>query len=407
MAKISYDTHFKSKRADGRHITALAAFSERLRRMKPRLALPEELTAESYGAWRREVKEKLFELLRMPPVTRQEPPVKLSSARRDGYTVEKWEFYPDEYTVVPFLVLIPDGVTRENPAPGVLCLPGSVHSKEFISGEPLLAPYNCRFEKFPERNKMALYAVKNGMVAFAFDNIATAETGLPTTSPDVDVWNYNSRLSMVYGYLQAGICYLGMSTYHMLSFMQYLPVFDFVDRDALAVSAHSLGTEAAMTLGVLCDDIKAIVFNQNLYNSRVRFCSHTEFEEGNMRYDLGFWHTIPGWWEYFDYPDLCAAIAPKYLAFNEGSADEWFNTVRRAYAAVDAEDRLQIGHYPKYADAATRTHKEPVPRYGLDNQTFYDLHYNDAPEHSYKKEPSLALLKKAFNLRCEDERDEG
>ncbi len=398
MDKITYSTHFKSCRNDGRHMGAFAAFSEKMRSTVPSLALPEKLTEDNYFLWRDALKKKYRELLRMPEIKLQDPPVMLSSEARDGYTAQKWEFYPDEYTVVPFLVLIPDGASQENRVPGVICLPGSFHSKEFISGEPLLEPTNCRFEKYPERNRMALYVVKNGMAAFVFDNIATAETGIPTYEGNGDDWSCYSRKQMVYGYLQAGICYPGMSVYHMLSFLQYVDRFDFVDRDRLAVCAHSLGTEAAMALGVLSDDIRAVVFNDFLCNGRVRFCAETEFEAGKMNHDIGSWHIIPGMWEYFDFPDLCAAIAPKPLAFNEGGAEECLETVKRSYRFLGAEDDLQISHYPKYRDEDSRKYHGSVPRYGLSIGEFYDWSYCDAQDHSFREEPSIRLLKKAFGL---------
>ena len=65
------------------------------------------------------------------------PPVRLWREERDGYRLEKWEFYPDDYAAVPFLVLIPEGASAAHPVPGVLCLPGSNHSKESLAGEPL------------------------------------------------------------------------------------------------------------------------------------------------------------------------------------------------------------------------------------------------------------------------------
>ena len=33
--------------------------------------------------------------------------------------------YPDSVSVVPFLVLIPDGADAAHPAPGVICISGS------------------------------------------------------------------------------------------------------------------------------------------------------------------------------------------------------------------------------------------------------------------------------------------
>jgi len=47
MAKLSYETHFRSNRADGRFVCSLAAYMEKLRNTKPELSLPEELTPEN------------------------------------------------------------------------------------------------------------------------------------------------------------------------------------------------------------------------------------------------------------------------------------------------------------------------------------------------------------------------
>lgn len=254
---ISYETHFKSKRPDGRHVASLAAHMERIRQMKPKLALPEELTPEMFGEWQKQVKAKVRDLILLPEFTQQPDPVMLSRAKRDGYVLEKWEFYPDDFTVVPVLILIPDCATAENPAPGVFCLPGNTHSKELLAGEPLLDQLTCRCLSHPDRNKMAYHLVKNGMVAFAFDNPATAECAL-----DVNLehdFGEEGRSYMCSGYLFSGYCYPGMSAFQKLCFLKFVKTLPYVDQNRLAVSAHSLGTMPAVLMGLLCDDFKAVI----------------------------------------------------------------------------------------------------------------------------------------------------
>lgn len=398
MAKISYETHFKSTRPDGRHVSSLAAYMEKLRHMQPKLSLPQELTVEGYKIWQEQVKSKYRELLCMPEFTEQPKPVKLSSVKRDTYTVEKWELYPDDYEAVPFLVLIPDEASKENKVPGVICIPGSSHNKESLAGEPLLAPPNCRRDTFPERNHMAKYMAQNGMVAFAFDNVAIAECGLPVTDHEKDMYNGYSRTQLCHGYLHGGFCYPGMSTFHILCLLKDMDIFDFVDQDRLAVSGHSLGTEPAMALGVLCDEIKAVVFNDFLHNDRIRFAATTESEEGDMHLNIGNWHVIPGYMQYFDFPDLCAAIAPKYLAFNEGGGIQYLKTVQRAYDLLGAGDKLQITHYPIFASGEKQIHYEDIPLYGLTHDGHFEITNCYPPDHSFREEPSIRLLKKCFGL---------
>ena len=106
---------------------------------------------------------------------------------------------------------------------------------------------------------------------------------------------------------------------------------------------------------------------------------------------------IPDMYASHGKPELCAAFAPRYLALNEGGADEVTDIVRRAYAAVGAEDHLQICYYPKYEDPANRPAMGPIPKYGLTMDQFYeDYSFVDVPDHSFRAERSIELLRKAF-----------
>ena len=63
--KISYETHYKSSRADGRHTATMAAFLERLRNTPAELSMPEDLNAENFEKWRNDLKLKVRELLKL------------------------------------------------------------------------------------------------------------------------------------------------------------------------------------------------------------------------------------------------------------------------------------------------------------------------------------------------------
>lgn len=390
---LNYETQFKSQRADGRFYSSVAAHMEMMRRMTPNLALPEELTKESYARWQAQVREKIRELLLLPERTPQPAPVRLSTVQRDGYVVEKWELYPDDCTAVPFLMLIPDTATKATPAPGVLCLPGSIFSKELLAGEPLLDNPMCRFDKFTERNQMAKQMVKNGMAAFAFDNLETAEAGLVRQEN-----YYHSRTPMCYGYIQSGLCYPGVSVFHQLCMLDFIKTLDFVDQDKLAISAHSLGTETGLYLALLCDEYKALIFNDGLRDQRYHYMSITEFEDETLVQNIGNWHEVPGIFRWFGFPDLCAAMAPRYLAFNEGGGDCWFEKINRAYALFGLEDRVQVTHYPIFADESTHQFHGEHPKFGLSPADYDAFNYINAPDHSFREEPSIRLLKKCFGL---------
>ena len=61
-------------------------------------------------------------------------------------------------------------------------------------------------------------------------------------------------------------------------------------------------------------------------------------------------------------------------------------------------DRVAIHGYPKYADELTHVHHGAPPRFGLSRPDYDAINYIDAPDHSFRAAPSLALLKKAFGM---------
>ena len=117
-----------------------------------------------------------------------------------------------------------------------------------------------------------------------------------------------------------------------------------------------------------------------------------------MTQNTGNWHEIPGLWKWFSHQDLLAALAPKYLACNEGGAEKYIETIRRGYEAAEVPDHLQISHYPMYADPVKRTHHGDLPKYGLSEESYFGYCYVDAPDHSFRKDPSISFLKKCFEL---------
>lgn len=396
--KISYETHYRSHRPDGRHTSTMAAFLERLRCTDAELGLPDELTEESFAAWRDRLRARVRELLRIDFFTAeaagQPSPRLLSTVQRDGYRVEKWEMYPDKYSAVPFLALVPDGATADAPVPAVICLPGSTFSKELMAGEPLLDGAACKMSKYPERNCMALHIVRAGMAAFAFDNPEIAECALEVER--AGDYGSKARVQLCHGLLQSGFSYFGLSTAQKLCALDFIKTLPFVDARRLGVSAHSLGCDDAMHLAILRDEITAVVFNDLVCDAKHRYYATTEYDEREMCNDVGAWHIVPGQYLSYDRPDLLAAIAPRFLALNEGGAEYYIDKIRRAYRLFGRTDRLQVTHYPRFSDPESRSRDYLPPRGGLSADSYFEYTNTDAPDHSYRAEPSIALLRRAF-----------
>ena len=379
--------------ADGRSPFAFSAWRNKMCELTPELAFTDDCTAsaEAFESWRQKVRARLSQLLNLPEYDRTQPlPRLLESRQRDGYTVNVYESYPDKWSKCSFLMLVPDNLSA--PVPAVFCFPGSHHPKEALAGEPMPESPNCPPVRFPERNCMAKHYVQAGFIALAFDNPAMA------MSSEIDPENlqtqWGMRTKLVEGLLGAGSSYPAFTIYQRLNVFDWVMTLDQVDKEKIAVSGHSLGSEAALFMSVLDDRVKALVFNDFVCDERRRWCAVTE-APGRDFHDNGNWHFLPGVWQSFAFQDLLAACAPKFLALNESGAEEFLNKIRRAYNFCNAGDKLQITYYPAFADKIKNCSN--VPLQGISSEEFYrDYCAVEAADHSFRPEPSLKLLEKAF-----------
>ncbi len=394
--KYTYEEYYSSHRSDGRMISSQAAFTELLRRQRPELSVPKDMTRENFLTWQKAIRKKAVELMRMPVFEKQGAPVLLSSVQREGYRAEKWEFYPDPVSAVPVLMLIPDSATAETPAPAVLCFAGAFGNKEFLAGEPLIEGKAGFVDRYPERNRMGKYYAEAGMVAVCFDHPGMGEAALDT---DDEGRGWYSREALTNLLLLNGHSYVGFCVQQVLCFLEYLKAQPYVDSARIATSGHSLGTETAIYTAMASDDIAAVVFNDMCASHRDRLLAITEHESmTDIRSIMLNIHLVPGTGMYYDLKDLCASLAPRPLAMNEGGPDCYLDVIRATYALMGAEDKLSVTHYPKYQDPASRTYHGEIPLKGLSVQSHFDWSYTDAPDHSFRKEPSVSFLKKCFGL---------
>ena len=249
----SRDTRvFVSGREDGRFVSTAGFLQAQLKNLRPKLAFEPRMRAEDFPAWREAVREKLLELMCFPEAPNQPPPKRLWMKQRDGYRLEKREAYPEPFSVVPFLVLAPEGVSQQSPAPAVMCFPGSSSTKEKLAGEPELATAETSRDWKWLDNRMTFHYVKRGIVSVAVDNPAGGETASPL----------RDREQMALCGIWMGRNYEGVSVYQKACILRWLSEQPFVDPDRIAASGHSLGAKPADILGVLYATlVKAVVHN--------------------------------------------------------------------------------------------------------------------------------------------------
>lgn len=398
---IEQEKVIQSERSDGRHLSTRGFIQHLLHTAAPKLAFDPDFTPEELEEWRLRVRVKVGQLMNFPEVPPQPAPEKLWTKERDGYRLEKWEAYPEPGSVVPYLVLIPDSVTPEHPAPAVMCFPGSSGTKENLAGEPPLHPSfktNGRSHhgwRHAVRNQQAIQFAKAGLIAVAVDHPGNGELSdlAKHRGATVDDRNTLSRYL-----IDSGRHYIALSVFQKQQILEWLRGQPFVDTDRIALSGHSLGTEPLLVMAVLDPHIQAIVWNDFLCPNMERAKVSTKPNKSGVRPPANWLgHCVPGQWEWFDYPDLVAAFAPRPLILTEGGPTHSLNLVRKAYEIAGAPDNVSIHYYPKYSNPADRHDGEPIPE-GLDQTGWFEYANVDAPHHYFKGYLAVPWLTDHFRL---------
>lgn len=376
-----------SERKDGRFLSSYGVTWAMLNHTTPKHAFHPEFTRKEFSQWQKRLREAMANIMCFPEVKDQPRPTLLKNEARDGYHIEKWEFYPLPECVSTFLVLIPDHLDK--PVPAIMCIPGSGQCKEELAGEPGEYPRLTPGYQNP-KIAHAVNLVKAGYIAVAVDNPASGEASdlekyTAGTAYDYDVI---SRLL-----LELGWSYLGYTSYLDMEVLKWMKTQKQIQKDRIILSGFSLGTEPMMVLGTLDPSVFAFVYNDFLCQTQERAEVMTKPNQNGRRgFPNSIRHLIPNFWRNFNFPDIVAALAPRPIILTEGGLDRDFNLVRKAYEIAGNPNNVEIHHQPKYADPAKRTDWQSLPK-GLGRE-FYDLVNVDGSNHYYKSELIIPWLNK-------------
>lgn len=378
-----------SIRSDNRSLRTRGAVEGLMRRNLPKLTFDTKIDPDSFPIWQSKMKASM-EALMHHPASPSAPAQLIKRVKRDNYTLEKWESYPLDSTVVPFLVLIPDNIDKDNPVPAVLCIPGFGQTKELLAGEK---PGNFSLNDGPDsaavKNTMALDYVKEGLVAIAVDNPSCGELS------DDGHFDYLDSSRFL---LECNWSYLGLSSWQDRVILNWMKEQPYINPDKIIVSGFSLGTEPLMALGLIDDSIYAFVYNDFLCRTRERALVMDKLNKNNARpFPNSIEHLIPGFLLEFDFPDIVAALAPRPVICTEGGMDRDFEIIAKAYDIAGAGNNFEWHHYPKYSDPESRSRLESMPE-GIDRDTFFRLANVDPPSHYFKKELVIPWLKRLLTM---------
>lgn len=382
-------------RMDGRYVSSRGIVHAMLKRTTPEYTFRPDFTQPEFKQWQEGISRAMADIMHHPSMEGLPEPRRISSEQKEGYRVEKWESYPLPETVVPFLVLIPDKVNEKNPAPALMCIPGSGETKETAAGQPELHPRFQEDEPY-ERWIIALPYVRKGLVAVVVDNPGAGEASdleRHTIAP-----NYQYEAVSRY-LLELGWSYLGYSSYCDLHILNWMKQQSFINKERILVSGFSLGTEPLMVMGVLDQSIYGFIFNDFLCRTLERAIVLTEPNKYGVRpFPNSIRHLIPHFWCKFDFPDIVASLAPRPIIFTEGGLDRDLNLVCKAYEIAGKKENVSIYFYPKFSNPKDRQMIEHLPE-GINRKTYFNLVNVDDSMHDIKYNLTIPWLVKLLDLK--------
>ncbi len=263
--------------------------------------------------------------------------LRIETAQKDGYRIESIDYEVEPGDRVPALVLIPDGVDADHPAPAVAVW--HQHNGEWHLGksEPAGLAGN-------PMHHTGVALVKEGYVVLCPDALCFEER----QSPILEKGNYERfeflRLTV------AGRCMAWKNILDMRRAIDVLVSRPEVDAVRIGCYGHSMGSTHTWLVGPWDERIRCLVGNCCLPTYAAIHRTHLLHCFPNF---------IPGLFQYGDTPDIAALIAPRPLLLNFGEVDKGspIEEVRAgvariadAYRAVGAADNFSsfiepgIGH---------------------------------------------------------------
>ncbi len=251
---------------------------------------------------------------------------------RDGFVIESVYYDAEPNDPIPALLLIPEGVSAQNPAPAIAVW--HQHAGQFEIGkvEPAGLAGN------PMHHTGAALA-REGYVVLCPDALCFGER----QDPDKKLKGMEYERFEFLRYVVNGKCLAWKNILDMRRAVDFLTSRPEVIKERIGCYGHSMGSTHTWLVGPWEERLVCLVGNcclptyKGIHREKMLHC---------------FPNFIPGIYPHGDTPDIAALIAPRPLHLNIGELDRGtpiadipaaIETISRAYAGMHAE--ANFTHY--------------------------------------------------------------
>lgn len=221
--------------------------------------------------------------------------------QKDGYRIESLSYEVEKGDRVPAMLLVPDKVDRNNPAPAIAIWHQHNGQYQFGKSEPAGLVGN------PMHHTGAALA-KEGYVVLCPDALCFEERQDPEgklKGGSYERWEFLR-------YVVDGKCMAWKNILDMKRAIDFLVSRPEVDAQRLGCYGHSMGSTHTWLIGPHEPRLKALVGN---------CCLPTYSAIHDKKLLHCFPNFVPGWQQHGDTPEMAGLIAPRALHLNLGERD--------------------------------------------------------------------------------------
>lgn len=221
--------------------------------------------------------------------------------QREGYRIESLVYEVEPGDGVPAMLLVPDRVNAQNPAPAVAVWHQHAGQYHLGKSEP------AGLDGDPMHHTGAALA-KEGYVVLCPDALCFEER----QDPRGKLKKGDYERFMFLEYVVGGKCLAWKNILDMRRAIDFLCTRAEVDAKRIGCYGHSMGSTHSWLVGPWEPRIKCLVGNcclptyQAIHNHALLHC---------------FPNFVPGWLQYGDTPEIASLIAPRALHLNLGEKD--------------------------------------------------------------------------------------
>ena len=321
--------------------------------IKPSLSYEE---SKNYGEWKKQVKEKLTELLGdMPEKTDINIRIEWEEDRVE-YVEKRIIFTSEKDVDVPCHLWIPKSANK--PVPAIVCLQGHSSGMHISMGKSIY-PGDDELIGGGDRD-FAKQIVKEGYAALVLEQRGFGERKSEAClkfTPEALTTCWHPAMTAIL----MGRTLIGERVWDISRAIDVLEKMPEIDTDKIAVMGNSGGGTTTYYAACMDERIKIAMPS----------CSVCTFKDSIVAGRHCMCNYIPNIAKYFDMGDLACLIAPRPLVMVSGEKDpgflisgsrETYRTIEKIYKAAGAEDkcRLVVGDegHRFYADISWPIFKE-------------------------------------------------